>query len=97
MKETLLLFLSNHIIVVLFFSLHNSGMKNIEYLLKVGSDTEFVFSWDQNCLPGRGNTKGTTMDYISAIQSLNKNAVQPTEECKYVLTFKLMLIFSSSI
>jgi hypothetical protein len=95
MQDTL--FLSYHLILISLFSLDDSKLENFDYLLKAGSDTDFVLSWDENCLLGHGNTKGTTMDYILAFQSLNLNAALSTEECKYVFNLKFKFIFSSSI
>jgi hypothetical protein len=42
------------------------------YILEKGGITEFEFNWNNNCLPGHGESKGTTMDYVLNLASVSK-------------------------
>jgi hypothetical protein len=59
-------------------------MEMIEYLVKRGSDTEFEFNWNLRFSPGFGDTKGTTMDFILAIQKIHSNFFLLTGVCNYI-------------
>jgi hypothetical protein len=59
-------------------------MEMIEYLLERGSNTEFKFNWEKEFWPGYIGTKGTTMDFISAIQNSHPNFFLLSEVCNYV-------------
>jgi hypothetical protein len=65
-------------------------MEIIEYLVERGSDTEFEFNWFSNFYPGFGDAKGTTMDFILAIQKILPNFFLLTEVRYYtlIITFK---------
>jgi hypothetical protein len=59
-------------------------MEMIEYLVERGSNTEFKFNWQEEFWPGYGSNKGTTMDFILAIQKVHPNFFLLTEVCNYI-------------
>jgi hypothetical protein len=56
-------------------------MEIIEYLVERGSDTEFELTYEEGCYPGFQGTKGTTMDFILAIQKIHPNFFLLTGVC----------------
>jgi hypothetical protein len=96
-EEPLLRCLCNHLIIVLFFSQTDSKIQTIEYLVERGSDTEFPFKWGNSFWLGYGNTEGSTMDFILAIQNSHPNFFLHSEVCNYILIIISFKQFFSSV
>jgi hypothetical protein len=60
-------------------------MEMIEYLLERGSDTEFQFNWRSDFWPGFPGSKGTTIDFIFAIQKSHPNFFLLSEVSNFIL------------